>query len=222
MESCWGFTASWLLQCRQAITMRFVDKSVPPRTQPLHVDKPFLQYRHYNHPPHNVLNSLPQYSETQFNTKMFENAPVFNPTSALLVWAYDKCWGDGRLPAGSFNIFQRIIFLWIFLIIIIVFLFWLLQKSDKDQTFYWSSQTCSRIRRLFGRCHHPQKPENCPISDFFNLTSKYFLLLLPYTDLVPLSTDPVPPSTNQYRPIMTQYHHVSTIADLCWSSTTKY
>ena len=66
---------------------------------------------------------------------------------------------------------------------------------------------CTRIRQLFDRlivCHHAQKPENCPSSDLFNLTSKYFLPLLPYTDLVPPSTDPVPPSTNQYRPILTQ------------------
>ena len=48
-----------------------------------------------------------------------------------------------------------------------------------------------------------EKPQNCPISDFFDLTLKYFLLLLHYTDLVPPSTDPVPPSTNQYRPILT-------------------
>ena len=59
-------------------------------------------------------------------------------------------------------------------------------------------------------CHHAQKPENGPISDLFNLTPKYFLLLLPYTDLVPRSTDPVPPSTNQYRPLLIQYHQVPT------------
>ena len=76
---------------------------------------------------------------------------------------------------------------------------------------------CTRIRQLFDRlivCHHAQKPENCPSSDLFNLTSKYFLPLLPYTDLVPPSTDPVPPSTNQYCPILTQYHHGSTITAL--------
>ena len=48
-----------------------------------------------------------------------------------------------------------------------------------------------------------KKPQNCPISDFFNLTPKYFLPLLPYTDPVPLSTDPVPPIINHYRPILT-------------------
>ena len=58
-----------------------------------------------------------------------------------------------------------------------------------------------------------KKPQNCPISDFFDLTPKYFLPQ-PYTDLVPPSTDPVPPSTNQYRRILTQYHHGSTITAL--------
>ena len=71
-------------------------------------------------------------------------------------------------------------------------------------------------------CHHAQKPENGPISDLFNLTSKYFLPLLPYTYLVLPSTNPVPPSTNQYRPKLTQYHHISTITAPYWSSTTKY
>ena len=51
-----------------------------------------------------------------------------------------------------------------------------------------------------------KKPQNCPISDFFNLTPKYFLPLLSYTDLVPPSTDPVPPSTKQYRPLLTNCH----------------
>ena len=76
--------------------------------------------------------------------------------------------------------------------------------------------------RLSIDCYHAQKPQNCPISDLFNLTTKYFLPLLPYTDLVPPSTDPVPPSTNRCRPILTQYHHGSTITALYWSSATKY
>ena len=53
-------------------------------------------------------------------------------------------------------------------------------------------------------CHHAQKPEKCPILDLFNLTPKYFLPLLPCTDLVPSSTDPVPPSTNQCCSMLTQ------------------
>ena len=71
-------------------------------------------------------------------------------------------------------------------------------------------------------CHHAQKPQNCHISDLFDLTSKYFLPLLPYTDLAPPSTDPVPPSTNQYRPILIQYHQVSTTIAPYWPSTFKY
>ena len=98
----------------------------------------------------------------------------------------------------------------------------ILQKSDKGQIFYWSSQTCSRIRRLFVRCLSPcSKTWKRPYFRPFQPDTEYFLPLLPYTDLVPPSTDPVPPSTNQYRPILTQYHHVSTITTLCWSSTTK-
>ena len=62
-----------------------------------------------------------------------------------------------------------------------------LQESDKGQIFYWSIQTCYRMLK---------QPQNCPISDFFNLTPEYFLPLLPYHDLVLPSTDPVPPSTN--------------------------
>ena len=101
------------------------------------------------------------------------------------------------------------------------FLWQILQESDKGQIFYWSIQTCTRIRLLFDRsiAIMLKKPQNCPISDFFDLTPKYFLPLLPYTDLVPPSTDPVPPSTNQYRPKLTQCHHVSTITALYWSST---
>ena len=81
--------------------------------------------------------------------------------------------------------------------------------------FYWSSQTCSMISRLF--LHSVvtmlKKTQSCPISDFFNMTSKYFLPLLPYTDLVPPSTDPVPPSTNHYRPSTTKYQPVTPSTD---------
>ena len=66
-----------------------------------------------------------------------------------------------------------------------------------------------------------KKPQNCPISDFFDLTPIYFLSLLHYTDPVPPSSDPVPPITKQCRPILTQYHHGSTITTLYWSSATK-
>ena len=99
----------------------------------------------------------------------------------------------------------------------------LLQESDKGQISYWSIQTCFRIMLLFGGLLTMlKKPQNCPISDFFDLTPKYFLVFLHYTDLVPPSTDPVPPSTNQYRPILTQYHQISAITALYWPSTIIY
>ena len=56
-----------------------------------------------------------------------------------------------------------------------------LQKSDKSQIFYWSSQTALRSgSRLIDRwidgwnVNHAQKPENGPISDLFNLTQNTF------------------------------------------------
>ena len=58
--------------------------------------------------------------------------------------------------------------------------------------------------------------QNCPISDYFNMTPKYFLPLLPYLYwpsttkywTIPPHSDPVPPSTNYYSPILTHYHQV--------------
>ena len=97
-----------------------------------------------------------------------------------------------------------------------------LQNSDKGQIFYRSSQTCSRIRRLFSRLVVTMLKKDCPISGFLDLTTKYFLPLLHYTDIVPPSTDLVPPSINNYCPILTHYHQVSIITALYRSSTTKY
>ena len=108
-----------------------------------------------------------------------------------------------------------------------------LQKSDKGQVFYWSSQTSTRFSRLVVTML--KKPQNCPISDFFILTPKYFLpfcliltwnrLLLTQYHQVPTSTglywpitityqpvppytDPLPPRTNQDRPILTRAHNL--------------
>ena len=67
-----------------------------------------------------------------------------------------------------------------------------------------------------------KKPQKCPISDFFDLTPKYFLVFLYYTDLVPPSNDPVPPSTNQYRPILIQYYQVQPSTAPYWPSTIIY
>ena len=112
-----------------------------------------------------------------------------------------------------------------------------LEKKGGSMCWGWIYKFCrslikvkfstDQIRPALGSCGWSivtmlKKPQNCPISDFFNLTPKYFLPLLPYTDLVPPSTDPVPPSTNQYRPILTQYHHGSTITALYWSIATMY
>ena len=63
-------------------------------------------------------------------------------------------------------------------------------------------------------CDHGKKTSRLPSLRLFNLTSKYFLPLLPYTDLVPPSTDPVPSFINQYRSILTRYHQVSTSTNL--------
>ena len=95
----------------------------------------------------------------------------------------------------------------------------------RGQFFYWSSQTCSRIRRLFVcRCllSPCSKTSKLPYFRLFRPIPKYFLPLLPYADLVPPSTDPVPPSTNQYRPILTLYHQVPTSYAPNWPNTTKY
>ena len=119
-----------------------------------------------------------------------------------------------------------------------------LQKSDKGQVFYWSSQTSTRFSRLVVTML--KKPQNCPISDFFILTPKYFLpycLILTWNRLlltqyhqvpnstwpstityqpVPPYTDPLPPRTNQDRPILTHFHHVPTNTAPYWPSITKY
>ena len=75
-----------------------------------------------------------------------------------------------------------------------------------------------------------KKPQNCSISDFFNLTPKYFLpvrtaLNWPSSAFYWPSTTkywPVPPSIKQYRPILTQYpQEPTTSTALYWTSTTK-
>ena len=111
-----------------------------------------------------------------------------------------------------------------------------LQESDKGQISYWSIQTCSRIMLLFdGLLTMLKKPQNCPISDFFDLYPNTFcpycliqtwyrLLLTQYHQVptstaiywpcttkcqaVPAHTDLVLPSTSQYRCILTKYHQV--------------
>ena len=69
-----------------------------------------------------------------------------------------------------------------------------LQKSEEVNFF------TDQVRRALGSggcsfvCHHAQKSENCPISDLFNLTPKYFLPLLHLL--------------TWYSLLLTQYHQV--------------
>ena len=70
-----------------------------------------------------------------------------------------------------------------------------LQKSDKGQVFYWSSQTSTRFSRLVVTTHHAQKASKLPYFRLFHPDTQILSTLLPYTDLEPPSTDPVPPST---------------------------
>ena len=105
-----------------------------------------------------------------------------------------------------------------------------LQKSDKGQVFYWSSQTSTRFSRLVVTML--KKPQNCPISDFFILTPKYFLpycliltwnrLLLTQYHQVPTGTDPVPSLINHHRLILIHFHHVPTSRAPYWPSTIMY
>ena len=70
-----------------------------------------------------------------------------------------------------------------------------LQKSEKCQFFYWSSQTalgsggCSLFDCRLSPCSKTWKR---PYFRLFQPDTEYFLPLLPYTDLVPPSTEPVP------------------------------
>ena len=107
-----------------------------------------------------------------------------------------------------------------------------LQKSDKGQVFIDQVRPALGSVGWLSPC--PKKPQNCPISDFFILTPKYFLpycLILTWNRLlltqyhqvpnstwpstityqpVPPYTDPLPPRTNQDRPILTHFHQVPT------------
>ena len=91
------------------------------------------------------------------------------------------------------------------------FIIELLQKSDKGQIFYWSSQTAlGPGGRLFVRC------TTVPTS-----TAPYWPSTIMSQPVSP-SSDPVPPSTDRYRLLLSQYHHISTSTAPYWPSTTKY
>ena len=80
----------------------------------------------------------------------------------------------------------------------------LLQKSDKGQIIYWSSQTCSRIRRLFVRCLSPcSKTWKLP----------YFRPFQPDTQILSALTALYWPSTAFYWPSTTKHQPVLTHTD---------
>ena len=94
-----------------------------------------------------------------------------------------------------------------------------LQKSDKGQIFYWSSQASSRISRFFGwlvGCHHAQETSKLP---YFRLFLTWHLnTFCPYCLTLAL-----------YGLLLTKYHEVPTSTGLYWPSlilywptTTKY
>ena len=83
-----------------------------------------------------------------------------------------------------------------------------LQESDKGQIFYWSIQTCSRIRLLFD-CDYAQKTSKLP----------YFRLFQPVTQILSALTALTWPS---YRLLLTQYHQIPTSTALYWPSTIMY
>ena len=141
----------------------------------------------------------------------------------LVVLSSGRCWRWPLEVGQSFTLFTLFtLWLWIYCRSLMKVKF----STDKFRRALGSGGC------LFVDCRHAQKPENCPFSDLFNLTLKYFLPLLHYNDLVPSSSDPAPPSTNQYRPILTQHHqivtstaqyyHVSTSSTSYWPSDIIY
>ena len=78
----------------------------------------------------------------------------------------------------------------------------ILQESDKGQIFYWSIQTCSRIRLLFD-CDHAQKTSKLP----------YFRLFRPDTQILSALTALYWPSNAFYWPSTTKYQPVPPFTD---------
>ena len=95
----------------------------------------------------------------------------------------------------------------------------LLQKSDKGQIFYWKSQTCTRIMRLFDSRLSPcSKTWKLPYFRPFQPDTQILSTLTAFTDLVQPSTDPVPPSTNQIVWWLVLYS-MNTIHDLVYQKS---
>ena len=88
--------------------------------------------------------------------------------------------------------------------------FLFLQESEKGQISYWSIQTCTRIMLSIDwlidwLLTMLKKPQNCPISDFFDLYPNTFC---PYCLI-----------QTWYRLLLTQYHQVPTSTAVYWPST---
>ena len=113
----------------------------------------------------------------------------------------------------------------------------LLQESDKSQIFYWSSQTCSRIRQLID-CRLLTMLKNLKTA-LFQTFSTWHRILSAFTALywpstffywpsttkyhpVPPYTDPVPSWINHYRLILIQCPTVPTSRATNWPSTIMY
>ena len=113
----------------------------------------------------------------------------------------------------------------------------ILQESDKSQISYWSSQTCTRIRRLID-CRWLTMLKNLKtalfqtFSTWHRILSAFTALYWPSTAFywpsttkyqpVPPYTDPVPSWINHYRLILIQCHQVPTSRATYWPSTIMY
>ena len=119
--------------------------------------------------------------------------------------------------------------------------FFRLQKSDKGQIFYWSTQTAlgsGGCRLSSIGCNHAQKTSKLPYFRLFRpdtqilsaLTALYWpsnAFYWPSTtgyQPVPTDTDLVPSWIKHYRLILTQCHQVptATFTTLYWLNTTKF
>ena len=112
----------------------------------------------------------------------------------------------------------------------------MLQESDKSQIFYWSSQTCTRIRQLMGGLLTMLKNLKTALFQTFStwhrILSALTALYWPSTAFywpsttkyqpVPPSTDPVPSCISYYCPLLIQYHQISTSIATYWPSAIIY
>ena len=112
-----------------------------------------------------------------------------------------------------------------------------LQKSDKSQFFYWSSQTALGsgswlIDGLLTMLKNLKTALFQTFSTWHRILSALTALYWPSTAFywpsttkyqpVPPSTDPVPSCINYYRPLLIQYHQVSTSIATYWPSAIIY